>query len=874
MISFQGWFRHNRLDSELAEEMDGHIDERAAELMEQGISAKAAREQARREFGNPGVLRERSRDVWGWTTFDDFIRTVMHAQRALRHGGAFTAVSILTLALGIGANTAMFTLIDATLLKPLPYRSPERLVRTGLILPGFHRPAALTPEFVAWRSENHSFEGLVAWNDEEPTLTGAGEPQRLSAATVNHDFLSVLGVRPMMGRDFRAEDDRPGAPMVALISDRLWRHAFGGRPAFSNREVALDDMPVTVIGVLPPDFLFPDDMHPDVLLPSQLGDKPDWRAMTMGILSVVGRLKPDVSAAAATADLNQISRRHEREKPVFLSKNAAVETISLATFLVGDVRAPLLTLFAAAIAVLLIACLNVANLQLSRFNVRIRELAVRAALGAGKLRLLWLVVTECLLLSSAGAAAGIGLAWALIRLARRYYELLHLSSPDTIRLNGEVAAFCVGVTAVSALLFAAAPALLTQGTDLRSGLQNDGTRLASGLRNLFRSALMVGEVTMAVMLLLGAGLLLRSFERLMAVAPGFQAQGVASLSVSLPGSRYPDAKRQSAFVSDLVTRLRALPGVAGAGVSSSPPLTPYHLGASIYFEGRPVPPPGSRPSTPVISVTPGYFEAIGVPLLAGRFISEGDAAGAPWVCVVNTAFVQKYFSSQNPLGRRIQWGGLNTHPWATIVGVVADTRHLDLANPPEPEVYTSFDQFPNSQVTALLRTAIPPSAILSAAQASVLAIDKQEAVFDATTMEERVNRSRRDRRVATFLLGGFAFLALCLAATGVYGVMSYSVVQSTREIGVRMALGATQRRVASFVLRRALVLSLIGVLSGSALAAYCARFLQTFLYGVGSRDPLTFGTGVVVLMLVSLLATYVPARRAARVDPVEALRAE
>ncbi len=875
MKSLVQWFRRDRLDRELSEEMDAHLEERTAELMRDGISANEARDKASREFGNKTGLREQSRDVWSWPSLDDFLRTLVHAARALRHGGAYTAVSIVTLALGIGANTAIFSLIDSVLLRPLPYKNPEQLVRVGLTLPGMSQAVGVTPEFVAWRNENHTFADLVAFNDEGYTLTGAGEPEQIAAASVSHDFLSALGVPLNFGRDFTEQDDRPGAARVALISDALWRRHWNASPTVLSRGMVLDDTPVQIVGVLPRGFVFPGGLRPDILVPGRFGDKPEWSAMTMGILTVTGRLKPGVSRDAAAADLNLISRRHQPDKPVWLAsgeKDSRVMAVPLHTSLVGNVRPALLALLAAVVLVLLIACANVASLQLSRFNGRVRELGVRSALGASKFQLLRAVLAECLLLSLTGAAVGFTGAGALIRLARHYYLLLHLSNPQSIALNGDVVAFSLLLTVFCALVFGAGPSMLIQSVDVQNALRTDGTRAVSGFRNVFRSVLMMSEVALAAILLLGAGLLLRSFERLISVEPGFQTRGVLTASMTLPHSRYADARQQSAFAQELIARLQRLPGVRTAGAASSLPFTHYHLGASTFFEGRPVPPPGQRPSVPVISATPEYFRSLGIPLLAGRDFSSGDSAARPWVVIVNAAFAQKFFSHEDPIGKRISWAQMNR--WATIVGVIANSHHDDLAKPPQPEIFAAFDQFPSSHVMIAMRTVVSPESLANSVRSQVLAIDRDEPLFDISTMEERVDNSLRDRRVETFLVGAFALLALCLATAGVYGVMSYAVAQSTREIGVRVALGATPAGVTAQVLQRALWLSLSGVVGGLAATWYLTRFLTGFLYGVGAKDPLTFSAGAVFLVLVSLIASYLPARRAAHVDPVEALRAE
>ena len=428
---------------DLNEEMRGHIEERAAELMRDGLSEGDARGRARREFGNVTALAERGRDVWRWPSFDESWRTIAHAARALRRGGAYTVVSIVTLALGIGVNTAIFSIIDAALLRGLPYQDPERLVSAGMMLTRFG-VVGLTPEFVAFRNENRAFSGLAAWNDQQLTLTGPGDPERVTGALVSADFLSVLGVTPAAGRDFLKAEDRAGAPQVAIISDALWRRHWNGDRSAVGRAIVLDNQPVIIAGVLPPDFLFPGDLRPDILAPGQFGDQPDWAAKGVGLLKVVGRLKPGVTFEAAAADLDRIFRAHESDRPAWMAasqKGARASVVKLQTSLTGDVRPALVALICAVAMVLLIACANVASLQLSRFNGRIRELGVRAALGASKAQLLRLVLAESLLLSAAGAVAGCAGAYFLIHAARPFYGRLHLAGPEALALNGQVPCF-------------------------------------------------------------------------------------------------------------------------------------------------------------------------------------------------------------------------------------------------------------------------------------------------------------------------------------------------------------------------------------------------------------------------------------------------
>ena len=858
--------------------MRGHIEERAAELMREGMSEQDARHQARREFGNLTALVEKSREVWRWPSLDESWRTVAHAARALRRGGAYTVVRIVTLALGIGVNTAIFSVIDAALLRGLPYQRPERLVRTGMNLARFGL-VGLTPEFVAWRNENRTFTGLVAWDDDQLTLTGAGEPERVTAAKVSGEFLSVLGLSPAVGRDFLKDDDRPGAAQVAIVSDALWRRHWNGDRSALGRTIVLDNAPVTMIGVLPPDFLFPGDMLPDLLMPAKYGDQPEWSAKGVGLLTVIGRLKPGATAASAAADLDRVFAAHQPDRPVWMAasqKGSHASALALKTRLIGDVRPALVALILAVAVVLLIACANVASLQLSRFNGRIRELGVRAALGASKAQLLRLVLAESLLLAAAGAAAGCAGAYLLIRAARPYDRMLHLASPDALTLNREVALFSLALTIGCAMLFALGPAALVTQVDAQRALRADGVRAASGLRNAFRSLLVTGEMALAVILLLGAALLLRSFARLISVDRGFETRGVLTASLTLPNSRYSEDRKIAAFVDDLMARLGTAPGLISAGAASSPPFSNYNMPAKMYFEGRPDPPMGDESqSAPVIAVTPGYFKSLGISILEGRGFSDSDADGRPRVAVVNAAFVQQYFPNQDPVGRRVGWQTPATGlQWWTIAGVVAGSRHEDLSKPAVAEVFAPFDQLPLRRVTVTLRAAVPPESLAAFVRAQVLAVDREQPLYNVSTMEERVSRTLRDRRVETMLLGSFAALALVLAAAGVYGVMSYSVSPSRREIGVRMALGATPGAVTGEVLKRALGMSLAGLAAGLIASWFLTRFLAGFLYGVGAKDPVIFSLAPVSLLMIALLGSYLPARRAASVDPVEALRAE
>jgi putative ABC transport system permease protein len=864
---------HDDINDELLQ----HIEERAAELMRDGLTKEEAYARARRQFGNLTSIAERSRDVWRWPTLDEFSRAATHAARSLRRGGAYTLVSIVTLALGIGANTAIFSIIDAALLRGLPYKNPGRLVQVGFPILG-SAAVGFDPYFVAWRHENHSFDGLIAYNGNQFTLTGAGEPERVDGRTVPADYLAVLGGRVELGRDFAKSDDHAGADPVAIITDSLWRRHWNADPSIIGRSILLDRNAVAVIGVLPPDFPVPG--YAEILTPAQFPDPVEWNPRSVGLLSVIGRLKPGVSAASAAADLDRISRAHDPDKAPYLKnseRGAHVVALSLEGRLMGDVRPALLVMICAVGVVLLIACANVASLQLSRFNGRIRELGVRAALGASRAQLIRLVLAESLLLSATGAAAGCAGALFLIRLARPFYRLLHLANPEMITLNAEVAAYALGLTLICACIFSIGPAALAARTDAQSALRAGSDRAPTGLRNTFRAVLVAGEMAMAILLVLGAGLLLRSFSRLLSVDPGFETRGILTATIDRPPSQVPgqDDPRDAAFVRDLMLRLARVPGLISASAASSPPFTNYRLGSVIRIEGRAEPVLDGR-GTPIIAVTSDYFRTLRIPILSGRGFSDSDSSNHPHVAVVNVAFAKDKFPGEDPIGRRFHDGPRDpsNSNWTTIVGVAANSRHEDLTKEAVPEIFVPFDQRPQQRAVVTLRATGKPEALATILRGEVRAIDPDQPISDVATMEERVGRTLRDRRVETFLLGSFAALALLLAAAGVYGVMSYSVAQSTREIGVRIALGATPAGVTSEVLLRALRLSIAGVAVGLISGWFLTRFLAGLLYGVSAKDPVIFTFAPLALLAIALLASLLPARRAATVDPVDALRAD
>jgi putative ABC transport system permease protein len=778
----------------------------------------------------------------------------------------FTAVAVLTLALGIGATTAIFTVFNAVLLRPLPYPHPEELVYVQENLETYGvNPFAGNREFTAWKNQSKSLSQIAAYISFQANLTGDGGAERVNCGSASLSFFSILGAHPIVGRAFLPEEDRPGGPAVAILSYALWQRRFGGDPSVVGKTLTLDDKAYTVVGVLPATFVIPDKFRIDYgvwvpLAESESGEGP------FRIVRVIGRLQPAVGLAAARSELDMILQstlRKGQKKSVVLSPwhEQIAEKFRLS-----------LLLFLGAVGfLLLIACVNVANLLLSRAATRQKEIAVRQAMGAGKVRIVQQLITESTLLALLGGLLGLALArWGKDLLVA--FISPNLPALEPIGLDFRVLGFNLGLALITGITFGLAPALQASRISLHEVLK-EASRGVSEFRSgtLFRKVLIVGETALAMVLLVGAGLLFKSFLRARGIDPGFKSEHILSLAVDLTPSKYPTPQDQSRFFQQVITGIKGLGGVQAVGGSSSPPLgMNLSTVTDMAVEGR----AEKIPIAYYASVSPEYFRTMGIPLVQGAYFGNGDREGSPSVAIVNESFARRYFPGEMCLGRRVEsW--VRKDDWLTIVGIVGDVRGLvGLERDPEPEIYVPYLQAGEPYMTLLVRTAGNPMLWAAAVRSQVASVDKDQPPHDMMTLEEARAESLTPRRVTMLLLGAFAILGMILASVGIYGVLSYSVSHRTHELGVRMALGAGQGGILKLVVGQGLFLAFLGIGIGLAASLALTRVLQTMLFGITPTDPATFFAVGLLLAGVALLACYIPARRATKVDPMVALRHE
>ena len=812
---------------------------------------------------------------------ETLLQDIRYGIRMLLKRPSFTLIAVIALALGIGANTAIFSVVNAVLLRPLPFPQAERLMNVWETNPqrGQKRAAVSYPDFADWRAQNHVFEYMSTYHDSDFILTGGSEPLRLSGAVVNADLFPLLGATPSLGRAFTTDEDKPGeSGRVVVLSHGLWQRQFNADPHITGRAIALNGSSYTVVGVMPAGFQFPIESTPIELWTTVAGDAAGSDPITSQrgahYMSVIARLKPGVTQAQAQADLDTIAARLAQQYPD-TNAHRGTNVMSALESLVGDVRPALLILLGAVGCVLLIACANVANLLLARATTRHKEIAIRAALGASRLRVVRQLLTESVLLALAGGALGLLVAlWG-------GDLLVALSGEDIPRaaqvgLDVRVLGFTLLVSFVTGVLFGLVPALHAARFDLTESLKEGGRSGTEGARrNHVRSALVVAEVAIALVLLVGAGLLMQSLRRLQHVNPGFDAHNVLTLNVTLPEVRYK-TPQQVEFYRNLRERVAQLPGVTSASVVFPLPLSGDRIGISFETEGRPLP-PSDLPVTEFRTINPDYFHTLNIPLRKGRDFTARDDAHAPGVIIVNEAFAQKFFPNEDPIGRRIKPGistDENEPVMREIVGVVGNVRHRSLSTAAEPEAYVPHAQVPFGSMTLVVKTAPDARSLVSAVRNEVRALDKDLPVYNVKTLEDYLAASVAQPRFNTLLLASFAGLALVLTAVGLYGVMSYAVVQRTHEMGIRIALGAQTGDVLKLVVGQGMLLALIGVGMGLLASLAATRVLASLLYEVSAADPLIYAGITLLITTVALLACYIPARRATKVDPMVALRYE
>jgi putative ABC transport system permease protein len=803
-----------------------------------------------------------------------FWQDLRYGFRTLLRNPGFCAVAILALALGIGPNTAIFTMVNAVLLKPLPVPEPDRVVMIWgtLLKSGFDQMPVSAADYLEWKRQARSFDAMsaaFAIPEYGLNVSGAGDPERVPAALASKEFLPALGIKPIVGRNFLPDEDRPGGPPAVLIGNAYWQRRFHSDPAAVGRTLTVDGIPRTVVGVVPHEL--GEMVAADLWLPTAIDpNNPERGNHNYG---VVARLKPGVTVAQARAEMTVIAKRLERAYPA-TDTGWGVTLFPMAEMFTGRIRPVLLILLGAVGLLLLIACANLANLLLARAATREKEIAIRGALGAGRRRIIRQLLTESLVLAIAGGVLGLVLAAWGVRLLRNVIPDM-FPMLQHMRVDVSVLAFTFGIAILTGLLFGLAPAWRSSRTDLNTTLKEAAGRSESaGGSSSIRSFLLAGEVALAVLLSVSAGLLLRSFARVTAVDPGVRTANILTMNLSLPEVKYNTPLKRATFYKDLIERLDALPGVRSAGAVMFLPLRvsilSFRVGVNGFeIEGRPPVTKDKQPLADYRTATPDYFNTMGIALRQGRLFDQHDDQDAKPVVLVNEAMVRTQFAHENPLGRHIVMGKR-----MEIVGVVADAKLYGLDAPVESTVYVPLMQNPVDRESIVVRTAGDPAAMTSAVRREILKLDSEQPISNVRTMEQVLSDSLMLRRVSMLLLTVFALLALTLATVGIYGLTAYSVSRRTHEIGLRVALGASQSQILRLVVGRGLITSLIGAGIGVAAAFELTRGLSGMLYGVTATDPLVFGGVPMLLVAVSVLASYVPARKAARIDPLVALRYE
>jgi len=877
LFRLRSLFRPHAAETDLDDELSFHRQRQLEKYLQSGLPHAEAMRRVRLEFGGTDQIKEECRDARGIGFVETTMQDLRYGLRTLRKSPGFTSVALFTLALGIGANTAIFSVVYGVLLRPLPFTDPARIVVLNETTPRVGLVSVSYPNFLDWRAQSRTFSAMAGVNTVSFNLAGISRPENIRGEAVSPNFFEITGVRPILGRVFTAAEEKPGAAPVLLLSYPLWQSHFGADPNVLGRKITLDSTTYTVVGVLPPGFRWIEQC--DVLEPigawatsaSDVAHRDE-----RGDLVVVGRLAPDATLPHARAEMEGIAARLARAFPQ-ANDQFGVALQPLRDLFVGDIRPAILILLGAVVLVLLIACANVANLFLMRAAGRTRELALRFAIGAGRGRIVRQLMAESFLVAGFGGIAGVALAYSGIGAIVRLIPANMLAGA-AVGLNGPVLLFSAAVALLSMFAFGLAPALHSTSADFQSQLKDGARTAGAGVRQQrWRALLAAAEVSLALVLLVGAGLMMKSLYRLLSVDPGFHAPHVLTMRMSLNTDQYQKDPAVLAFWDRLLPGVRALPGVESAALGTNIPLTDQHWRTDITIEGLPIPQPGSFPHPDIHIVTPGYFGTLGVRLLQGRDFVEADTADTPRVALINSQLAARFYPGQNPVGKRFIFGrpsGNSSKRLTTIVGVVSDTRLYGIANPARLEVYVPLRQFASGGMGLLVKSAADPAALTSAIRATVASIDRDQPIYRIATVDQLIAGSVSTRRITVVLLGLFSTLALILAAVGIYGVISYSVAQRTREIGIRVALGAQREDVLRLILAQGAKIALAGVVLGAAASFALTRWMTNLLYEVSAADPSTFAAVALGLALVAMLACYLPARRTLRLDPLAALRHE
>ncbi|HEV3201820.1 MAG TPA: ABC transporter permease [Bryobacteraceae bacterium] len=858
-----------RREEELDRDIREHLEMEIRDNLERGMAPEAARAAALRKFGNVARIKEDTRAVWGWMWVAQVLQDIRYALRLLRKNPGFATVTTVTLALGIGMNTAVFSVVNAVLLKPLPYPNAERLVWLADYNERFKMEAVAGPDFLDWKAQAQSFEKMAGYGYGRGTISINGNADQAMNAFVTDDFWSITGAQPSPGRTFA-----PGERGVVILGRGIFERRLGSDRNIIGKSVTLDGRAVTVVGVMPPGFRFQfpqsapsvtEQTEVDAYEPSDLSPANQVRGRNMAIVNVVAKLKTGTSIQQAHAEMDAIQARIARENPKSFYDQVTLRVVPLQEKLVGNARRALLVLLAAVGFVLLIACANIANLLLARASSRQKEIAMRAALGAERLRVVWQFLAEGVVLAVLGGALGLLLArWGIVLMLRLGPQAVPRLAETA--MDGRVLGFTFAVSLLTGLLFGLGPALACSQTKLHHVLKEGGWTSAGSAGLRLRRLLVGGELALALVLLIGAGLMLKSFWRMNARPAGFQPESILVMRVSLSGPNYRSMPQQFTYIEQALRRLEAAPGVQAAGIANST------VRGVVGVEGAPPFPPGQGPQTTYNTRSAGYFRAMGVPLLKGRWMTDTETRD---VVLINERFARVVFGASDPIGRRIRVPRQQPAAIAEIVGVVADLKATKLDADPEPEVYVPYRQSIFVRMAdVVVKTAGNPLTMASVLREQVASIDRTQPVYHVETLEQALADSISPRRFNLFLLGVFAVVAVVLGAVGIYGVMSYMVTQRTQEIGVRMALGAQQGEVLRMVVREGMWVATAGILCGVAASLALTRLMGSLLYEVTATDPSTFAVVCLALGVAALVACCAPAVKAARVDPIVALRYE